>query len=156
MVSREGSLQYSTSRFGDIEISEGQEIWIKGGLFGFTNLSKYIIIHQHSQGPFVWLQSLERPELAFPLIDPHLAYPDYILEISREEADEIGIEDEDDVKIFVLAAMQAGNKLLQLNMQGPLIINQKKNLAMQFVDYHCQYSGEVGLESANEKQVNGG
>jgi len=149
-------LQYSTSRFGDIEVSEGQVIRIEGGLFGFTNLSKYIIIHQRGQGSFVWLQSLERPELAFPLIDPHLVYPDYLLEISREEADEIGIEDEADVKIFVLVAMQAGNKRLQLNMQGPLIINQKNSLAMQFVDHHCLYSGEVELESPGEKQVNGG
>jgi len=149
-------LQYSTSRFGDIEVSEGQVIRIEGGLFGFTNLSKYIIIHQRSQGPFVWLQSLERLELAFPLIDPHLVYPDYLLEISREEADEISIEDEDDVKIFVLVAMQTGNKRLQLNMQGPLIINQKNSLAMQFVDHHCLYSGEVELESPGEKQVNGG
>ncbi len=149
-------MQYSTSRFGDIEISEEQVIRIKGGLFGFTNLSKYIIIHQRGQGAFVWLQSLERPELAFPLIDPHLVYPDYLLEISREEADKIGIVDEDDVKIFVLVAVRAGNKKLQLNMQGPLIINQKNNLAMQFVDHHCLYSGEVGLESPSERQVNGG
>ena len=149
-------MQYSTSRFGDIDVSEGQVIRIEGGLFGFTNLSKYIIIHQRSQGSFVWLQSLERPELAFPLIDPHLVYPDYLLEISREEADEIGIEDEADVKIFVLVAMQAGNKRLQLNMQGPLIINQKNSLAIQFVDHHCQYSGAVELESPAEKQVNGG
>ncbi|NIA20070.1 MAG: flagellar assembly protein FliW [Xanthomonadaceae bacterium] len=149
-------MQYFTSRFGDIEVSEGQVIRIEGGLFGFTNLSKYIIIHQRSQGLFVWLQSLERPELAFPLIDPHLVYPDYLLEISREEADEIGIEDEDDVKIFVLVAIQAGNKRLQLNMQGPLIINQKNSLAMQFVDHHCLYSGELELESPAEKQVNGG
>jgi flagellar assembly factor FliW len=156
MVSKEDSLQYSTSRFGDIEVSEGQVIRIEGGLFGFTNLSKYIIIHQRGQGSFVWLQSLERPELAFPLIDPHLVYPDYLLEISWEEADEIGIEDEDDVKIFVLVAMQVGNKRLQLNMQGPLIINQKNSLAMQFVDHHCLYSGEVELESPGEKQVNGG
>jgi flagellar assembly factor FliW len=149
-------LQYSTSRFGTIETNEGQEIRIKGGLFGFTNLSKYIIIHQRNQGPFVWLQSLERPELAFPLIDPHLVYPDYVLELSREEADGIGIEDENDVKIFVLVAIQVGNKRLQLNMQGPLIINQKNSLAMQFVDHHCLYSGEVELESPGEKQVNGG
>ncbi len=149
-------MQYSTSRFGTIETNEGQEIRIKGGLFGFTNLSKYIIIHQRNQGPFVWLQSLERPELAFPLIDPHLVYPDYVLELSREEADGIGIEDENDVKIFVLVAIQVGNKRLQLNMQGPLIINQKNSLAMQFVDHHCLYSGEVELESPGEKQVNGG
>ncbi len=149
-------MQYATSRFGEIEVSEEQVIRIEGGLFGFTNLSKYIIIHQRGQGAFVWLQSLERPELAFPLIDPHLVYPDYLLEISREEADGIGIVDEDDVKIFVLVAMQTGNKKLQLNMQGPLIINQKNSLAMQFVDHHCLYSGEVGLESPSEKQVNGG
>ena len=146
MVFKEDPLQYSTSRFGNIEVSEDQVITIERGLFGFTKLSKYIIIHQRSQGVFVWLQSLERPELAFPLIDPHLVYPDYMLEISREEADEIDIEDENDVKIFVLVAVKAGNKRLQLNMQGPLIINQKNRLAMQIVDHNCLYSGEVELE----------
>ena len=149
-------MQYSTSRFGTIEVSEEKILHIQGGLFGFTNLSKYIIIHHRDQGPFVWLQSLERPELAFPLLDPHLVYSDYLLEISREDADIIGIEKEDEVKIFVLVALQAGNRKLQLNMQGPLIINQRNSLAMQFVDHHCRYSGEVGLEQPAAKQVNGG
>ena len=148
-------MQYSTSRFGTIEVAEEQMIRIKGGLLGFTNLSKYIIIHHHDHGPFVWLQSLEREELAFPLIDPHLIYPDYLLEISREDADEIGIENEDDVQIFVLVAVRSGDRRMQLNMQGPLIVNRKNNLAMQFVDQQCSYSGLVELESTVEKQMNG-
>ncbi len=148
-------MQYSTSRFGMIEVDDQQVIRIKGGLLGFTNLSKYIIIRHRGQGPFVWLQSLERPELAFPLLDPHLVYPDYLLEISRQDADEIGIENEDDVQIFVLVAMRSNERQMQLNMQGPLIVNRKNSLAMQFVDHHCSYSGLIELESTMEKQMNG-
>ena len=136
-------------------MGEEQVLRIKGGLLGFTNLNKYIIIRHHGQSPFVWLQSLEREELAFPLIDPHLIYPDYLLEISREDAEEIGIENENDVEIFVLVAMRSGKRQMQLNMQGPLIVNRKNSQAMQFIDHHCLYSGLVELEPAVEKQVNG-
>ena len=148
-------MQYSTSRFGVIDVDEKQVINIKGGLLGFTNLNKYIIIHHRGQGPFVWLQSLERPELAFPLLDPHLVYPDYLLEISREDAGEIGIESEEEVTIFVLVAIRSGSRQLQLNMQGPLIINRKNNQAMQFIDHHCSYSGTIELEPVAGQQVNG-
>jgi len=148
-------LQYSTKRFGVIDVGEEQVIRVKGGLLGFTNLHKYIIIHHRGQGPFVWLQSLEQPELAFPLIDPHVVYPDYLLEISREDAEEIGIENENDVEIFVLVAMRSGKRQMQLNMQGPLIVNRKNSQAMQFIDHHCSYSGIIELESTVEKQING-
>jgi flagellar assembly factor FliW len=136
-----------------IDVGEEQVLRIKGGLLGFTNLNKYIIIRHHGQSPFVWLQSLERLELAFPLLDPHLIYPDYLLEISRENAEEIGIENEDDVAIFVLVAMRSNKKQIQLNMQGPLIVNRKNNLAMQFIDHGCRYSGVVELEPAVGKQI---
>ncbi|MBN2333739.1 MAG: flagellar assembly protein FliW [Deltaproteobacteria bacterium] len=148
-------MQYTTSRFGVIEVAEDQAIQFKGGLFGFTNLTRYTMIPHRDHSPFIWLQSLEQADLAFPLIDPHLIYPDYLLEVSRDQADELGIEDEEAVKIFVVVAMEKKASRMHLNMQGPIIINQLNRFAKQIVDEQCSYAGEVELAPRSEQQANG-
>ncbi len=137
-------MQFATTRFGVLEINEAEIIHFQGGLFGFTNFTKYIIV-PHGQGPFVWLQSVEKADLAFPLLDPHLVYPDYLLEVSRADAEELGIVDVDEVDIYVIVAAKYGRGDLQLNMHGPLIVNRKNHEARQVVDPQCRYSGEIEL-----------
>ena len=138
-------MQYATSRFGTITVDEAEIIHVQGGLFGFTNFSKYIMVPHRQPGPFLWLQSLEKADLAFPLLDPHLVYPDYLLEISRAEADALGIDDIEQVAIYVVAAARSGSREIRLNMQGPIIVNRQNRQAMQVVDHHCRYSGEIVL-----------
>ena len=42
---------------------------------------------------FIWLHSLEDPELAIPVTNPWRFFPTYEVELSDDEADRIGIED---------------------------------------------------------------
>lgn len=141
---------YETSRFGIIEVAPDKMITVLGGLLGFTNYHKYTIIpHGDGTGPFFWFQSLERPDLAFPLIDPHRVYPDYLLEISREEADELRIVDPRQVTIFVVVALDRPAGRLRLNMQGPLVVNRPMGLARQIIDVSSSYPAEIVLETAH-------
>ncbi len=53
------------TRFGELAISP-EKIWsCNPKLLGFPDLSNFCLIHIANQGPFLWLQSLDNPLIAF-------------------------------------------------------------------------------------------
>jgi flagellar assembly factor FliW len=60
-------MKLNTYQFGEIEYTEDFVISFAEGLFGFENLHKYLFIKTDEE-LFYWLNSIEQPEIAFPLI----------------------------------------------------------------------------------------
>ncbi|HNO25209.1 MAG TPA: flagellar assembly protein FliW, partial [Leptospiraceae bacterium] len=63
--------------FGKIQIDERQIVDFPEGLFGFDQNRSFAVIEENPDTVFKWLQSLEDPELAFVLIQPHIFLTDY-------------------------------------------------------------------------------
>ncbi|MBU6440627.1 MAG: flagellar assembly protein FliW [Betaproteobacteria bacterium] len=59
---------YAT-RLGLVEVADSQRWSCSLPLAGFEELREFVLMHVPAQGPFLWLQSLEVPELAFVLCD---------------------------------------------------------------------------------------
>jgi Uncharacterized protein conserved in bacteria len=58
------------TRFGPISIAD-EEIWhCIAPMPGFTDLQRFALLHLPSQGPFVWLQSLDEALITFLLVAP--------------------------------------------------------------------------------------
>ena len=64
-------IEIVTKAHGKMEISEDSVITIPEGLFGFEKFTKYAIVDSDYE-PFLWLQSMEDPNLAFLIVDPFL------------------------------------------------------------------------------------
>jgi len=56
-----------TYQFGEIEFDENSVINFSSGIFGFENLKRFLLV-QTEEGLFHWLNSVDQPEIAFPLI----------------------------------------------------------------------------------------
>ncbi|NLA75615.1 MAG: flagellar assembly protein FliW, partial [Deltaproteobacteria bacterium] len=78
-------MNIKTSRFGEIEIEEKRIILFNEGLIGFPDEKEYIIIEHRSGSPFMWLQSVNNPDLAFVIMNPFQVFPGYLKDISPEE-----------------------------------------------------------------------
>jgi flagellar assembly factor FliW len=59
---------YAT-RLGLVEVADSQRWTCSLPIAGFEDLREFVLMHVPAQGPFLWLQSLELPELAFVLCD---------------------------------------------------------------------------------------
>ena len=77
--------QFTTSRFGAIEIKETEIIKFPEGLLGFNHLHEYVLLKDPKQEPFLWLQSLEDPNLAFVVVSPFLFFPGYEINVKAHE-----------------------------------------------------------------------
>ena len=66
-------ISIKTSRFGDLEIKEESVVEIIGGILGFPENNKYVLLEYNP--PFSWLQSIENPNLAFVVPEPFVTVP---------------------------------------------------------------------------------
>ena len=70
-------MKISTSRFGELDVSNKEIISFKEGLLGFEHLKKFFIVDPGDQTLILWLQSSEDGNVAFPIIEPKIFLPNY-------------------------------------------------------------------------------
>ena len=124
-------MDVETTRFGVVEVDDTRLITFPAGLLGFTAYKTYALFQPDSNGAFLWLQSVEAPELAFVVTDPTLWVRGYKVPIRREQMQELGLESLDDAQIYVI--VNRYDRSLTANVQGPLVVNAGNRRGMQVV-----------------------
>lgn len=114
-----------TVRFGEIEVEESKIVRFKEGIPAFEEEKEFLIIPYDEESPYVFLQSLKTPELAFLMTMPFVFFPEYEIEIDDDSISELEIEKQEDVLIYSLITIPAGNiKSMTTNLMAPIVINQ--------------------------------
>lgn len=134
----------NSTKFGEMEIDKKNIFEFITPIIGFNNLKKYTLIDYKPDSPFKWLQSLEEPDLAFPVTLCSFFGIDYKFDIPDEEAEQLGIETADDVFVCNIANIPSSNPQdATINMLAPLIINLANKKAMQLIlkntDFEVRY-----------------
>jgi flagellar assembly factor FliW len=125
-------MRVNTKAYGEVDVDERQRVNFPGGLLGFEKFSDYILLDA-KQKPFLYLQSLELPELAFILIDPFLFRPDYSLDVGDEILSDIGVKSPDDAVVFAIVTAPSDGSPITANLMGPVIISKSNRCGMQAV-----------------------
>lgn len=127
-------MEITTTRFGIVNVDEGSVLRVPGGIIGFSDQQRYVIIEHKPGSPFYWFQALDRPELAFVIIDPLLFKPDYEVPLSTALLGELQVEDPAEVSIYVIVTIPQGRpREMTANLIGPLVINTRARVARQIV-----------------------
>jgi flagellar assembly factor FliW len=129
---QECQVKVKTKAYGPIEVEERQRIVFPHGLFGFEEIKNYVLLDAERQ-PFYWLQSVEKEQVAFVLIDPFLIRPDYELNIDNEELADIGINAPDKALVFTIVTIPPDGSPMTINLQGPLAINRETREGKQAI-----------------------
>lgn len=153
-------LTIKTTRFGELKVREDDVITLPSGLIGFPELKKYVLLDHDKESPFKWLQSLEDGSIAFVLINPLLFYPDYVVEVSEGEIDDLNLKSEEDAVISAIVTMPTNPQNMTANLKAPLIFNLKNRKGKQVIlnnsEYHTRHNiiDEIKKRiAANETQV---
>jgi flagellar assembly factor FliW len=130
-----------TTHFGEIDINEENIIDFEEGIVGFADLHKYgVIKNQDPQSPFIWIQALERPDLAFALVDPFAIKKDYDFVLEDEYVKALEIEDASQVAVYAIVVVPDDLKKMSMNLKAPVIMNTKNNKAAQVILESDQYT----------------
>lgn len=111
-----------STRFGDVELSDEAVVEFPSGLIGLRG-HRYALLPHGRDGVFVWLHSMDDPDLALPITRPWGFFPSYEVELSDSEAERIGVTDpaQADVYVTVRAAEEAAD--FSANLRAPIIIS---------------------------------
>ena len=136
-----------TKFFGKIDIEDDKIIEFPMGIIGFENLKKFALIFDKDkkERPSIsWLQSMEEPLMALPVINPADIKVEYAPIIEDELTKQIGDPADDDIIMFVTMSIPTDITKMTANLKAPIIINTKNRQAMQVIveneDYAIKYN----------------
>ena len=126
-------IEIETTRFGHLIADEEALLTFPEGLPGFADARRFVPVPHGEDSPFVWLQSAERPELAFLVLSPAGAFPDYAPPLPADTAP--------DAAVWVVVTVPPGDaRAMTANLLGPLVIDGRTRHGRQIVLDGDRYS----------------
>ncbi len=122
-----------TGRFGQIEVSSEEIISIPSGVLGFPEDQNFCLVDPGDDTLILWLQSLSKPHLAFPVLEPKIFKPEYIVRLSAAELRELRLSSIKDASVFTILTIPAVMSEMTANLKAPLVINVREKTAKQIV-----------------------
>ncbi|MEF3168694.1 MAG: flagellar assembly protein FliW [Deltaproteobacteria bacterium] len=133
-------MEIMTTRFGTLDIEEGKILTFTHGIPGFADKRRFILIPHGEESPFFWLQCLDDPDLAFPVLDPAVILSDYSFEIPDGIQEELGITRQEQVQVLVIVTVPRENpRKMTANLLGPVVLNVETMTGCQIVLDHTRY-----------------
>ena len=126
-------MKVNTTRFGTLEINEKDIITFPEGLVGFAAFKRFFIYNNKKKMPFFWLHSVDNPNLAFVICDPLIFFPDYKVQVRKQELSILNLEDESHLITCTIISISHNPFRMTANLQGPLVINTQNMIAKQVV-----------------------
>ncbi len=129
-------MRVETRVFGTIEIDDEKIIHFVNGIVGFPELTDFALIHDAEQQvtcAIKWLQSIQEPEFAMPVIDPLAVSPDYNPVVEDEMLKPIAIKDPESVLVLATITVPKNIKEMTVNLQAPFVINADEKKACQII-----------------------
>ena len=97
-------MKIQTKNFGEVEIADNKIITFDKGIIGFPELKHFTMLHDEEKGSSAgirYLQSIEEPSFAMPVMDPLLVTPDYDPEVDDELLTGVGTLTPENILVMV-------------------------------------------------------
>lgn len=148
----------TTKIFGEITIEDDKIIHFEKGIVGFSDLTDFTLIFDSDDkedAPIRWLQSIQEPGFAMPVMDPLLVKPDYTPEIADELLVGLGDLTPDNMLVVTTVTVPSDIKKLTTNLMAPIIVNTENLKACQVIvdgdDYPVKFPIYPVLQAARKK-----
>lgn len=129
-------MKVNTKVFGEVDIDDGKIIEFPKGIIGFPELTKFALIHDEEKGVgggIRWLQSMQEPAFAMPVMDPLIVCPEYNPEVEDELLKDLGELVGDNLLVLVTVTVPSDLTKMSVNLRGPIVINAQTKKASQVI-----------------------
>ena len=127
-------MKFNTVRFGEIDIDENRIFEFVLPIIGFDTLKKFVILEPGKETLFKWLQSVDDPTLAFPIISVSTLNIDYSIDLPDNVVDMLEVTSVESLLVMNITSIpQDDPKGTTINLLAPLIFNVDTQKAGQIV-----------------------
>ena len=137
-----------TKHFGEIELDESKIITFDEGLIGFEDKKHYTILFNNEskrKGTISWLQSLDEPMLALPVVSPVVAMVDYNPIVEDEVLAPLGELNDENLVILLTLTVPSDLTKMTVNLKAPIIINADTRKGCQAIAENSDYVVRYGI-----------
>ncbi len=148
----------TTKNFGEISIEDEKIIRFPSGIIGFPDLTDFTLIHDADKGVggIHWLQSLQEPAFAMPVMDPLTVCEDYNPEVDDEILKPIGDLNPDETLVLVTVTVPSDITKMTINLRGPIVINALTKKAAQVIIEDNSYAVKFPIYEILKSKKKGG
>lgn len=135
-------MKINTKIFGEIEIADEKIVTFENGIIGFPDMKRFALLHDEERGTDVgirFLQSLDEPAFAMPVMNPLIVKPDYDPEVDDQFLAELGEINGDNLLVLVTVSIPGDLQKMSVNLQGPIVINVEQHRACQIIVDNSNY-----------------
>ena len=119
--------------YGMVEYQEEDLLIFRDGLFGFPQLTRYLLLRMNDEDDSILLMlSVEESKVVFVLINPFFLTPDYSPVLAPEELACLESEDSGELSYYAICVVQNDYLENTVNLKCPLVINQKTRHGIRF------------------------
>ena len=126
-------MKVKTSRFGELQVDKNDILKFQDGILGFEHLKRFFIVDPGDSTLILWLQSIDDEGVAFPILEPKIYSPSYIVKLLPSELLSLEIETIGEAKIYSILTIPKDVTLMSANLKAPIVINPIKKNARQIV-----------------------
>jgi len=123
MPSTNTTTTIESSRFGTLQVAPEEVIEFPLGLIGLES-SRYTLLDRNQGSGFMWLHSLDDPNLALPVVDPRPYFPAFELSLTDEERERVGAPDPAGAQLYVTVRAAPDPAEVVANLRAPLIVHE--------------------------------
>lgn len=129
-------MKVKTKIFDEIELDGDRVIEFAGGIIGYPKLQRFALIFDEDSGVesgIKWLQSLDEPAFAMPVMDPLLMVESYNPSIEDELLKPLGEHLKENMLVLVTVTVPGDITRMSINLKAPIIINAANRKASQLI-----------------------
>lgn len=128
-------MNINTKIFGEIQVDENKIITFPSGIIGFPDLQKFLLIHDEEKTDSIisWLQSIDEPAFAMPVVDPLRILDNYNPMVEDELLSDLEELDENEMLVLVTITVPKDISKMTVNLAAPIVVNAKNMKAVQVI-----------------------
>lgn len=123
----------------DVESMEDKVLLFDDGIPGFPRCKQFVLVDMVEDGAFQLFQSVDDEEVAMVVCVPWIFFPDYALELTTVEQEDLDIADLDEAVVFCPVTFDPEESSFHLNLLGPFVVNTRTRRGRQLVLTDSQY-----------------
>lgn len=129
-----------TRRFGILRVPD-ELVWRwPVPLPGFPRSREFVLVDDEDARPFLWLQSLNEPEVAFVVVDTELVHPGYAPHLPESELACLQLPPGHAPVLYAIVTVPEDPRQAWVNLRAPLALNVSARLGRQVVLCDDRYS----------------
>ncbi len=143
-----------TTRFNKVEIEPSHVISFPQGLIGFEGFKEFILIDKADKDLFLWLQSVQNPNLCFLVVEPTQVVDFFSPKLTAENAPLLDSFDDKTQVFLSLVTVSESYDPISVNLKSPVVIDTKKRLGFQIIldeKYSIQHVIKETLKNGKDK-----